>query len=368
MFKNLLKNTDYVILILVFLLFLIGIVGIYSAGYNTNANKTEYIKQIVWFVGMFGVGILVWAIDYRMFDLGGYLIYAVSAVLLILVLFTSPILGASSWFKVGGFLYQPSEFMKIGFILVFSKLLTSFTDNNKKNIWIKIIGGSLLFLIPFVLILLQPDFGTAAVFLAITLFILFVNKIKYRYIIIGILLAAILIPVIYFFVLNNVQQERILVFLDPSRDPLGSGYNAIQAKIAVGSGMIFGTGYLGGIQTQLGYLPIKSSDFIFASISEELGFFVSTAIVILYTILILRLFYVCKNTKDNFAKLIIAGITGMITFHYIQNIGMTLGFLPITGVPLPFVSYGGSSMMTNVIAISIILNITARKSKNVFLA
>lgn len=367
MFKNLLKNTDYVILILVILLVMIGVIGIYSAGYSTEVSKTEYLKQIIWFVLMAIVGIVIWAIDYRMFDIGGYLIYAVSLILLVLVLFTSPILGATSWFKIGSFLYQPSEFMKVGFILVFSKLLTSFTDNTKKSIWIQITLGTALFLIPFTLIVLQPDFGTAVVFIAITIFILFVNKIKYRYIIAGILLVLILVPVVYFFVLNDVQQERILVFLDPTRDPLGSGYNAIQAKIAVGSGMLFGAGYLSGIQTQFGYLPIKSSDFIFASISEELGFFMSAVIVIIYTVLLLRLMYVCKNTSDKFAKLIIAGITGMLTFHYIQNIGMTLGFLPITGVPLPFVSYGGSSMMTNVISIAIVLNITARKSKNVFL-
>ncbi|MNV63685.1 Rod shape-determining protein RodA [compost metagenome] len=213
---------------------------------------------------------------------------------------------------------------------------------------------------------MQPDFGTAAVFIVITIFMLFANGLKYRYIFLGLALLIVLVPIVYFFVLNPIQQERILVFLDPTRDPLGAGYNAIQSKLAVGSGMLFGTGLLNGTQTQFGYLPIKSSDFIYSVISEELGFLVSSLIVILFVIIIIRMIYISKNAKNNFAKLIVVGIAGMIFFHFVQNIGMAIGLLPITGVPLPFVSYGGSSLMTNFIALAIVLNISARKSKNLF--
>ena len=187
---------------------------------------------------------------------------------------------------------------------------------------------------------------------------------KYRYIFGCALILVILIPVIFLFLLNPTQQERIKVFLDPELDPLGSGYNAIQSKIAVGSGMLFGTGLLQGAQTQYGYLPIKSTDFIFSVLSEELGFFMSVFIIILYVVLILRIIRVSKNAPDEFSSCIAIGVCGMLFFHFVQNIGMTIGLLPITGVPLPFLSYGGSSLITNGIAIGMVLNISARKNKN----
>ncbi|MCX8074707.1 MAG: rod shape-determining protein RodA [Clostridia bacterium] len=366
MLKSLLKNTDYIILTAVIILFIIGIVGIYSAGYNTTLNKDEYIKQIIWFSAMFVVMIVIWSIDYTVFDIVGYIMYFFSIVLLVLVLFTPSLMGAKSWFNFGSFLYQPSELMKIAYILTMSKVLSLHLESGKSKI-LRNIVAFLIFCIPIGLILLQPDFGTAMTFIFITIFMLYANGLKYRYIFLAFILIAIAAPLIYYFVLNPIQQERILVFLDPTRDPLGSGYNAIQSKLAVGSGMFFGTGLLSGTQTQFGYLPIKSSDFIFSVISEELGFIFSTLIVILYTVLIIRIIYVSKRAKDKFAKLTVIGIAGIFFFHFVQNIGMTIGLLPITGVPLPFVSYGGSNLMTSMMAIGIVLNVSARKSKNMFL-
>lgn len=367
MLKSLIKNTDYYILAITFILVAIGVVGIYSAGYTSTVSSDEYIKQIIWFCGLLVVMIFIWAVDYKFFDFGGYLLYIASIVLLVMVLFMPKIMGARSWFNFGFFLYQPSELMKIAYILTFAKFISIFNESNRFSNISKILIGGAVFFIPLILILLQPDFGTAIVFVVITFFMLYTNKLKYKYILIAIGLVIIIAPLVYFFLLNGIQQERILVFLDPTRDPLGSGYNAIQSKLAIGSGMLFGTGLLNGTQTQFGYLPIKSSDFIYSVISEEFGFIMSVSVIILFTILILRLLYIAKNTKDTFGKLIIMGITGMIFFHFVQNIGMTIGLLPITGIPLPFVSYGGSSLMTNLIAIAIVLNISARKSKNIFL-
>lgn len=365
MFKTLIKNTDYIILLVVLILFIIGLFGIYSAGYNTTLNSDEYIKQIVWFAIVSIISIFIWAIDYKSFDIAGYVIYFFSIVLLVLLLFTGGLLGAKSWFNFGSFLFQPSEFMKIGYILCMSKVLSFFslesTSFKEKTIKFGIIFG--LFIIPFLLIAAQPDFGTAAAFIVITLFMLFSSGIKYRYILIALVTVIILSPIVYNFMLTPIQQNRILVFLNPALEPLDSGYNAIQSKIAVGSGMIFGSGYLKGTQTQYGYLPIKSSDFIFSVLSEELGFIMSAVVVVLFVFLIIRLIKAASKTDDLFAKYIIIGITGMIFFHFVQNIGMTMGLLPITGVPLPFVSYGGSSLMTNLIAIAIVLNITARTNK-----
>lgn len=366
-FKSLLKNTDYILLAVVLILFIIGIIGIYSAGYNTQINKDEYVKQIVWFTAVMIAMIVIWSFDYKIFDIFGYIIYIINLILLVVVLFMPTLMGASSWLNFGSFLYQPSELMKIGYILCAAKFISLFNGVNKtdkKKRIILIIAISLLGIIPTVLILLQPDFGTAIVFVLITAFMLFRAGIKYRYIFIALALVIILIPLVYMFLLNPIQKQRINVFLNPELDPLGSGYNAIQSKIAVGSGMLFGTGFLKGAQTQYGYLPIKSSDFIFSVLSEEMGFVMSVTIIVLYLILILRLIRISKRTKDEFASLVVIGITGMIFFHFVQNIGMTIGLLPITGVPLPFLSYGGSNIITNGIAIAIALNISARTSSN----
>ncbi len=366
MLKSLIKGTDFKILITVVILFVIGVVGIYSAGYNTEINKDEYSKQLLYFGVIFIGMIIVWLVNYNIFDVFGYGIYLFSVIALILVLFTESRMGANSWFEIGSFLYQPSEIMKLGYIICLAKLLSYYKHKTAlpKDEIKKYILVGILFVIPFGLILLQPDFGTAIVYLIITIFMLFISGIKYRYIVGIFLLILILAPAVYFFGFDEYQKQRINVFLDPSLDPLGSGYNAIQAEIAVGSGMLFGTGFLEGTQTQLGYLPIKSSDFIFPVLSEEFGFIMSTAIVLLFTYLIIRLIKLSSETEDLFAKYIIVGITGMFFFHFVQNIGMSLGLLPITGVPLPFVSYGGSNLMTNLIAIAIVLNISARKKSN----
>lgn len=367
MIKQMLKNTDWTILVATLLLFTIGIIGIYSAGYNTESNKDEYIKQLIWL----GVSIVavctIWFLDSKYFELIGYIIYLVGVILLVLVLFTNKVMGATSWFNIGNKVFiQPSEIMKIGYILCLAKVLSKYPKNNlshKENFekWIK---TGILFAIPVILILLQPDFGTAVTFIAITFFMLFVSGIKYRYIFLIIFILLLCIPLVYNFILNDTQQQRILVFLNPNLDPLGSGYNAIQSKLAVGSGMVFGTGLLKGTQTQYGYLPIKSSDFIFSVLSEEMGFVISILIIILFTFLIIKLLNISGNVTDLYYKYITAGIAGMIFYHFVQNVGMTFGVLPITGVPLPFVSYGGSSLLANYIAIAIVLNITARKKQN----
>ncbi len=371
MFKNLLKNTDWILFACVILLFVIGIIAIYSAGYATDVNKDEYIKQIVWFGVVLAMIIVIWCIDYNVFDIFGYILYAINFILLILVLFMPSIMGASSWFNLGGILYQPSELMKIAYIICSAKFMSILKNNinkndkKKRNIMIAVLA--LLLIVPLALIILQPDFGTAIAFLFIAAFMIFKYGIKYRYIFIAIAVILILIPIVYFFLLNPTQKQRIKVFLDPELDPLGSGYNAIQSKIAVGAGMLFGTGLLNGAQTQYGYLPIKSSDFIFSVISEEMGFIMSTIVVLIYALLILRLITISKNARDDFSSFMVIGIAGMFCFHFMQNIGMTIGILPITGVPLPFVSYGGSNMITSGIAVAIALNVSARKSKNVFL-
>ncbi len=368
MFKTLLKNTDLIVLIAVIALVIIGIIGIYSAGYNDATLKDDYFKQFLWLIVSLVALTVVWLIDYNMFGVLSIPLYVVCLGLLVGVLFTTPIYGARSWFQFGSISVQPSEVTKIIYILLSAKFMEHILSKDKKaiNKWYNILIILGIMLVPVILVLMQPDFGTAVVFLFITVTMLFKAGINYKYVLIGLLILITLIPIIYFFVLNDVQQQRILVFLNPELDPLGSGYNAIQSKIAVGSGMLFGTGLLNGTQTQYGYLPVKTSDFIFSVISEEMGFIISTLIVIIYTVLLVRIVNISKTARDTYGALVSIGIFGMIFFHFIENIGMTMGLLPITGIPLPFVSYGGSNLLTNFIAIGIVLSISARRQRTIF--
>lgn len=371
MFRNLLKNTDYILIITILALFVIGVFGIYSAGYgDIDGSNTEYQKQIVWFGVVCVISLILWAIDTSVFEFMGYALYGLNLVLLVLVLAMPSVFGASSWFKIGGISYQPSELMKIGYILCAAKVMTMYTENKqspqpdkRKNIILLVVLG-LLFIVPLILIILQPDFGTALVYVMITAFMIFKLGIKYRYIIVTFLIALILLPIIYNFLPEHAK-TRIDVFLNPELDPLGDGYNAIQSKIAVGAGMFLGTGFLKGSQTQYDYLPVQSSDFIFSVISEEMGFVISALVVILYLAMLLRLLKTAAQARNMYTSFVTIGIVGMFAFHFIENIGMTIGLLPITGVPLPFVSYGGSNLLTSGIAIGIILNISARKNKDI---
>lgn len=366
--KNIIKNTDFIIVIVVIILVAIGLFGIYSAGYNTDSSKDEYIKQFVWFGVSIMALIVIWLIPYNISSMIGIPAFVISLILLVAVLFTSPINGATSWFNLGTFLFQPSEIMKIAYILVLGKFIeyTLIKDKKGVNKWYNLSIIAAMFIVPVLLILKQPDMGTAAVFASITFFMLYKGGLNYKYILIALLVILLVVPLIYTFALNDIQKARITVFMNPEQDPLGTGYNAIQSKMAIGSGMIFGTGFLKGTQTQFGYLPVKSSDFIFAVISEEFGLIVSVVVIVLYAVLLIRIINISKTSRDKLGSLISIGVFGMIFFHLLENVGMTMGLMPITGIPLPFVSYGGSSLLTNFIAIGLVISISSRRQKVLF--
>ena len=220
--------------------------------------------------------------------------------------------------------------------------------------------------IPIYLIIKEPDFGTAAAFIVATIMMLFTAGIDKKYIITALLIVVVGIPLLYNFVLPEHAKQRIDIFLNPESDPRGAGYNILQSKLAIGAGELTGMGLLKGNQTQLGFLYPKTTDFIFSVISEEMGFIVSSAIIILYVVLITKSLYIAKTAKDNIGSLIASGISGIFLFHMIENIGMVMGLLPITGVPLLFVSYGGSSMITSFICIGLLLNISGKRQKTIF--
>ncbi len=221
-------------------------------------------------------------------------------------------------------------------------------------------------MIPILLVIKQPDYGTAMVMLAILAFMLFVGGLDYKYIIAAVIVVVVGVPLAYQHVLPEHAKDRITVFLNPETDPQGAGYNIIQAKLAVGSGQMWGMGLLEGNQTQLGYLPMKVTDFIYAVISEEMGFVFSALVVVLYVLLIIKGYGIAKDAEDVYGALIATGVTTMYLAHFLENVGMNIGLMPITGIPLPFISYGGSSMITNFIGLGLLLSVSSKRNKKMF--
>ena len=365
--KKILRNIEWGILVCTILLLAIGLVALFSA--TQNSDYEELKKQVMWLGISIPIMVVVIPIDYEFLAKISPLLYGVSLILLIAVLFTEPINGATSWFNIGPFSMQPAEFAKIAIVLFLADVIVKIQRKGKDemNRILKLGLIVLTALVPVLLIIKQPDYGTALAFIFALIFMLFVAGIQKRYIIVSILLVVILVPVAYFFILPEHAKARIDVYLNPDLDPRGAGYNIIQSKLAIGAGQLFGMGLLKGNQTQLGYLYPKTTDFICAVIGEEMGFIVAGLVIILYIVLITKAIHVAKTAKNDLGSYIAAGIAGIFFFHMVENIGMTMGLLPITGIPLPFVSYGGSSLLTNLILIAILLNISGRRQKALFI-
>ena len=362
-----LKSIEWSILICVGVLIVIGCVALYSATQNNGFDELK--KQLIWLGISIPIMIAFVAIDYELIIKSAPVFYIIMLVLLIAVLFTKPINGATSWFVIGSFSIQPAEFAKIFVILSLAYAISKVQEEDKAEInkpW-KLGLCMLILFVPVLLIVKQPDYGTAIAFIVATIFMLFVSGIDKKYIIVTIISIVVIVPLLYFFVLPNHAKTRIDVFLNPDLDPRGSGYNIIQSKLAIGSGQLVGMGIKQGNQTQLGYLYPKTTDFIFSVIGEEMGFIIAGLIIVLYMVLITKAIYIAKTAKDDKGSYVAIGIAGIFLFHMVENIGMTMGLLPITGVPLPFVSYGGSSLLTNLILIGLLLNISGRRKKALFI-
>ena len=328
----------------------------------------EFKKQIQWLIISIPFLLLAFFLFYYVIVRFSGLAYIVLIILLIGVLFTQPISGARSWFKFGeSFSIQPSELGKVITIIFISFLISKMQVKGRKEInkiW-KLLIVMAFAALPIFLVLLEPDNGTAISYMIALLFMIYVSGIDRKYIIIATIIVIALIPIILTH-LPEYAMNRIRVFLNPELDRSGAGYNLIQSKLAIGAGEIFGMGLFKGNQTQLGFLHPKTTDFIFSVIGEEMGFVATGTITILYITLVTKSIYVAKTAKDNIGAYIAIGIAGIFFFHMAENIGMTIGLLPITGVPLPFVSYGGSSLITNYICIGLLLNISSRRQKAIF--
>ena len=363
-----LKKVEWLIPICAIILCGIGLVALFSASYDSGLD--EFKKQIIWVGISFIIMIVVMFIDYKILVKLSPILYGIAIIMLIAVLFTEPINGARSWFNIGDGLFslQPAEISKI-FVILFLAYIISLIQRNGKNEINRISRLPLILLtilVPIGLIIIEPDYGTAAAYIIAFLLMIFVAGIDKKYIITAIVFVVIAVPVAYIFLLPQHAKTRIDTFLNPESDPRGAGYNVLQSKLAIGAGQITGMGILNGNQTQLGYLYPKTTDFIFSVIGEEMGFFVAGGVVLLNIIIIAKAVKVAKGIKDEVGSYVAIGIAGIFLFHTLENIGMTMGLLPITGVPLLFVSYGGSSMLTSFILIGVLLNISSQRKNGMF--
>lgn len=352
---------DWTLYILPFLLSTFGVVVIFSVTYSTK--PLLMISQIIYILLGSAVAILLTFFDYRNLRSFSLFLYLIIIILLILVLlFGDRTFGAARWIDLKVFQLQPSEIGKLIIILVLSRI---FAENYKDFRWRHLFLVFGIVGLPMILILRQPDFGTAMVILWGLLILLFFSNIK-KIILVGIIAGLILALPIGWHFLKPYQKQRIYTFINPSADPYGSGYNVTQAKITVGSGGLLGQGIGQGTQIQLNFLPVAHSDFIFASTAEAVGFAGSTSLIILLLFLIFRVLNVARISKDLFGFYFAVGWGMILLFQVLVNIGMNLGIMPVTGIPLPFVSYGGSAMLTNMAAIGILQSIYLRHRKITF--
>jgi rod shape determining protein RodA len=362
--RRLLEHFDWVLLCLVLVLGGIGILTLYSAA-TANAEMVGmkgavYLKQCSWFGIGTGVMLGMVVFSYRWLNRFAFPIYALSLVLLVLVLFVGKeVSGSQRWLVLGPVSFQPSELMKITLVIMLARYFSEGISNkgfSLRELW----KPMLWTLVPFVLIARQPDLGTGLILLLIagsmTLFV----RIERRSLI-CLTAAGIAASVTAWFFLKDYQRQRIFSFLDPQGDPLGAGYHIIQSRIAVGSGQLFGKGFLQGTQNALSFLPEQHTDFIFSVLAEEWGFLGSAVIVVLFFFVVLWGLTIAVRSREPFGTILAVGFTSMIFWQAFINVAMVLALLPVVGVPLPLISYGGSSMMTTMCAMGILLNISMRR-------
>ena len=359
-FKKL-KKFDPLLLTSAFVLLVIGILAVYSATYTRTPSF--YQKQIVF--GILGIGLFFTFsnIDYRIYSKYSKLIYIFNVLFLISVFFLGSVrYGAQRWIVVGPINIQPSELAKLFLVLTFSDLLIRKYGESFRGF--KDLFMTALHIVPiFLLVASQPDLGTGVVILFSYIVLIFMNGIDYKTFFTTGAIGFAMLPLVYFFALRPYQRQRVVTFMNPEADLLGSGWNIIQSKIAVGSGQIFGKGYLEGTQHTLRFLPESQTDFIFAVISEEFGFVGSALIILLYLVLIFTIIKIGQKADNRYGQLVCYGIAAIIFFHTLVNIGMVIGVMPAKGLPLLLLSYGGSSLMFICIMLGIVQSIKSYGNK-----
>lgn len=356
-----LKKFNWNMLILEFILVGIGIWNLISATAVDDKSQGLFRNQLIWF----GIGLIVTAIilmiHYSFLSRVAYIVYFANIILLVAVLIIGKSsLGARRWIGIGGFTIQPSEFMKVSMVLCLAKYFES--DRTVGGYGLKELAlPTLLVAVPAFLIMLQPDLGTAMIVLLTFGSMMLFIKVKPKTMLMIALVFVTTLPVIYKFGLKPYQRQRLVTFVDPMSDPKGSGYNSIQSMIAVGSGQLLGKGYKKGTQSQLNFLPEHHTDFIFSVFSEEHGFAGCVILLLLYLVFLMNGLQVAFQSHDKFALLLVVGLLSIYFWHIFINMGMVMGILPIVGVPLPFLSYGGSALITATLGVAIITNVANKK-------
>ncbi len=351
---------------LMFITLLIGCLGLgilYSAvnAGEAGASPILFKKQMIWMCAGSAVMFVAFTVHYKHLDKGSLMIYGLCILLLVWVLFFGKyIAGSRRWLHLGPFTVQPSELMKLSLIIMLASVYSG-TISEYGLSFRNLMKPALFLSIPFILILKQPDLGTALLLLFIAASITVFVKVEKKVFITCSTLGLVSVPLVWSFVLRDYQKSRVLTFLNPDRDPLGSGYHIIQSKIAIGSGMFSGKGFLKGTQNALSFLPEQHTDFIISVLAEEWGLMGCLFLLLLYFLLLLWGLNISYSCRDMFGSILAFGITIMIFWQIVINIGMVMGLLPVVGVPLPLISYGGSSVITNMTGIGLLLNISMRK-------
>lgn len=350
---------DYIQVIPMLLLLLVGVYYIYSTGQQVGGNPDIWKKQLFFVCCGGGVWLFLSFINYRVWKQWALVIYLVGLISLVLILFFGEYrFGARRWFSLFGmFSVQPSEFAKLAILLMSAWVLSlrGFKVHNLRHL----AGFLLITVVPFVLILIEPDLGSSIILWPVSAAMLFAAKLKWKWIIIALVTVLLLIPPTYIFLLKDYQKERILVFLDPGRDPNNKGWNSRQSQLAVGSGGMWGKGPMQSTQSTLGFLPktVANSDFIFSVIAEETGFVGSSLLIFLYVMLVFSAFRTAMIVDDGFGKYLAIGIGSVLFIHSAVNIGMTIGLMPVTGLPLPLVSLGGSFIISTMISLGLLQSV-----------
>lgn len=365
--KRLLSNLDWTFFTALMALIAIGLTAVYSATYSMGGgNHALFKRQVLWlaFGALPMLGVVV--MDYRRLERWGYVFYGIALVLLAAVLVMGRTgMGAQRWLPLGPFSFQPSEVAKLFLIIALAKYFSG--DGVTHGHTLKqLIRPFLLVAVPVVLVVKQPDLGTGLMLMFIFSAMVLASGIRLKSFLALAGTAALSMPVAWGFFWNHLkdyQKKRLLVFVDPESDPSGAGYHIIQSKIAIGSGSVTGKGFLNGTQSQLNFLPERHTDFIFSVISEEWGFIGSILLLLVFLFIILWGIETANRAKDRFGSLLAVGAVAMLFFHVVINVGMTVGIMPVVGVPLPLVSYGGTSALTTLIALGLLVSVNRRRFK-----
>jgi rod shape determining protein RodA len=361
--KRFWKNLDPILLAVTLLLVLVGILVIYSIGFKaadvvSPADvRNQIIFAVIGLVGLFSAAL----IDYRTWSKLTWPLYGIMLGLLVLVaVIGKTALGATRWINLGFFQFQPSELAKLVLIIVLAKF---FSDQYERMDRLRnLVISAALVAVPMVLVILQPDLGTAMVLAVVWVVMILMTPVRRVYFLVLIAAGLALSPVAYHY-MSPYQKARLHVFVDPASDSQGRGYNVLQSTIAVGSGQLYGRGLAAGSQSQLNFLPSQHTDFIFAVLTEKLGFVGGSLLLALFLVLLSRGLIIAYQAQDRFGMLLASGLVTMFLFHLFVNVGMNMGIMPVTGIPLPFVSYGGTSLLIGMIGVGLLESITVRRKK-----